>query len=301
MKNYVSHILTIALLLLAHFSWAQELPITQRAIQQCVDRKYDQALTTIDQAVRDADEKDHPRTWYVKSFIHKELYKTRKTIAEQERELELIKVAIDKSIELDPYQEEWAQNKEMLIFLYVQYHTKARDFALSQNEVSYEHVDSLFAEYIRIRKLAEPENDLSGDLMNFYKIMGQKYHTIWSDDPNNRMDALNLSERYFKKALEVNPLDCDGNYNLVVGMYNLGVLKIKQLNSTSDITELILTQEESIKLFKKALPILHTAYDQCPTDIAIVRAMFHLYRALDREEESQRYSSELEALLKRQP
>jgi tetratricopeptide (TPR) repeat protein len=297
MKNYVTYTLSIILSLLSTALIPQELPITQEAVQHCVDRNYAQALVTIDRAVLSSEENTHPRTWYVKSYIHKELYKTRYTSEEKERELNEATRAIEKSIELDPEKLEWNQSVTMLEYLNVQYHHLARGYAITQNDVENSHVDELFAEFMRLRKIVEPNADFIEYQMTYNKAMGQKNYDRWESEPIIHAKALLDGENYFKKALALDSTDCDANYNVVVGYYNLGVQKIKQLNTSSDITELIMTQEESIRLFRKSLPYIIKAYTRCPEELQIVRAIFYVYRSLDREEEALLYSKEIERLL----
>jgi hypothetical protein len=277
--------------------FAQDLPITQQAIQQCVDRDYVKALATINKAVVAADEKNHPRTWYVKSYVHKELYKLLDTPEEQEKELVFATKAIEKSIELDPYKAEWNQSVSMLEYLNVQYQHLARGYALSRGNVVNAHVDSLFNEYLRLQRLVDPGVDLKEEELSYNKVMGQRSYYMWESDPEGHPNGLKDGEEYYRRALLIDDKDCDANYNLVVGFYNLGVHKIKLLNTTSDIAQLILTQEESINLFRKSLPYILKAYSECPNDINILRAMFYIHRALDREEESHRYAKEIERLI----
>jgi tetratricopeptide (TPR) repeat protein len=297
MKNHVTYTLSIILSLLSTVLFSQDLPITDEAVQHCVDRNYAQALVTIDRAILNAKEKSYPRTWYVKSYIHKELYKTKFTSEDKEKELSEAARAIEKSIELDPEKLEWNQSFFMLEYLYVQYHQLARGYAITQNEVENTHVDELFEEFIRLRKMGEPEVDLTEYKLTYYKAMGQKNYDRWESEPILHSEALQEGENYFKKALALDSTDCDANYNVVVGYYNLGVQKIKQLNTSSDITELIMTQEESIRLFRKSLPYINKAYTSCPEELQIVRAMFYVYRSLDREEEAFLYAKEIERLL----
>ena len=58
----------------AQMSHAQVNPLVAKASELCAEKKYDEALTQIDEGFKSADLNSDPNAWFVKGYILKELY-----------------------------------------------------------------------------------------------------------------------------------------------------------------------------------------------------------------------------------
>ncbi len=299
MKNYLTPLLVALLVLLSVFGYTQtDLPITQQAIQQCLNKDLSSALATVDRAVGSPEEKDSPRSWYVKSFIHKEIFKTSTipTIIEEHRTKSV--EALEKCIEIDINNTEWEQCRVLLDYIAAHYYNEANSLATSRSNQDNEKPLALFKEFKRLKSLSSPGSNLAKDEKQFKVAMGQRYYSLWESAPKRDTDLIEKSESYFLEAMAIDTSDCEISYNIVVGLYNRGVYKIRQLGTSTDISELIMIQEESVNLFKKAIPYIKHAYANCPNKPDVVRAMYFIHRSLDREEAAEKYKQELETLLR---
>lgn len=95
---------------------------------------------------------------------------------------------------------------------------------------------------------------------NFLQFMGVLYE---------RKESWDKASEFYKKILDINASDFDGNHNLGRMYYNQAVtlLGAEKLDK--------LTEEKARDLFKKAIPYLEAAYKQKPTDVYYVLANVH--------------------------
>lgn len=106
-----------------------------------------------------------------------------------------------------------------------------------------------------------------------YSVMGTVYETGLSDAAN--------AEKYYLKAVEMDPTSADGLANLGRVYYNQGVTKLGDANMINDNK---LYQEELTKakdFFQKALPYFQKAHDLKPDEREIMVALRGIYYNLN--------------------
>jgi hypothetical protein len=96
----------------------------------------------------------------------------------------------------------------------------------------------------------------------------------------------------------MDPKDYQANYNIAINYYNQGAYKIRQVNYNTEIYELIMIQDESVKLFKQSLPYMLEAHSQRPNRKETLKGLMAIYRSLSDEQKSNQYKNRLEELIK---
>jgi len=250
-----------------------------QAAQYCQEAQYDKALEAIDKAIASDVEKNALYTWYVKGFVHKEIYKNKEATKHNSLQRELAVQAFLKSKSLAEGQADVYNNNSVLKYLCSTYFNDALIVAGTfdlQNELE---ADSIMAKY---DALCNAINDESNDKANFFKQKALRYFDLWQKD----ICDISLNEKSFacyELALDKHPNDCDTYYNAGIVRYSLAQ---KIITGTA-----CYVNHDLASILESALKVLTTGEHSCPTHSGILQALYNLYIALGDKEKAEHYQA----------
>ncbi|MFT5183852.1 MAG: tetratricopeptide (TPR) repeat protein [Flavobacteriales bacterium] len=289
-------ILFLVILVASFVAKAQDIPLTNKAASLCQSGDLIGARAVVDQALASA-EAQHPYTWYVKGYIHKEIYKLiEKQSLHSTNRLNAV-VAIKKSMDLDTEGVYRNFNSKALDFLGISFYNDAllliESFDSDDNEIIFNYYNS----FKELMVLSEPFYDFSQFDLDFYKAIAGSYEKIFYHDVEQK-DNVQDAIHYYSLALEIDPEDYTSNFNTAIDLYNQGVYKVRLIDYDTEIVELLMIQDECIKLFKQSLPFMLKAHEQTPERRETLVALMAIYRALNDYERSDYFQETLENLIK---
>jgi tetratricopeptide (TPR) repeat protein len=289
-------ILSFVILVTVFTAQAQEIPLTNKAASLCQSGDLIGAREVSDQALA-GDEALHPYAWYVKGYIHKEIYKLiEKQSLYSTNRIDAVS-AIKKSLSLDSdglYRE---FNSKALDFLGVSYYNDAllliESFDADDNELIFSYYDT----FKELMVLSDPFYDFTQFDLDFNKAIAGSYEKLFYTDVQQK-ELVQQAIRYYGLALQINPEDYTSNFNTAIDLYNQGVYKVRLIDYDTEIVELLMIQDDCIKLFKRALPFMLKAHEQTPERRETLVALMAIYRALNDYERSEYFQETLATLIK---
>jgi hypothetical protein len=290
-----AYILFGLLLLLANAMFAQS-PNTIKAYELYSKGEYALASQAIDQAVKEKDGINSPLAWQLRAIINYELFaKVEEKNNLSESRVKSLASALH-SMELDNEKEYYQQNLIILDKVSISYYN---DAVVAINNISPENpqfAENSFKEYIRIQRIAHPENDLKKKEIAFLRAQATSFGKRYQNDPIANFRYFDLTLESLKRVLELDSNDYPANYNLAVYYYNEGAFKIESINSITPFSDIIIIEKESISLFRDALPYMLKAHSIKKREETF-RGLSNIYRSLNDMELSDKYTKELEVFL----
>jgi tetratricopeptide (TPR) repeat protein len=189
-------------------------------------------------------------------------------------------------------------NGKALTYLAVSYYN---DSVLLTRGLTPEKIDEPEKAYTRYKTLlvrVEPGKDFTPQDVEFYKNMARGSRAIYDGNPEANAVFFNLSNTYYRRAIELAPDDFQANYNLAVNFYNHGVHKIRRIDHNTEIFELIQIQDECVALFKQALPYMRKAHEVQPEHRKTLGGLMAIYRSLSDDAQAALFQKQLEELIK---
>ena len=291
------YLLHIIILLQCTAAWGQQgLPLTRQAAHECNSGQVDQALLTIEKALVNGED-THPFAWYVKGYIHKQLFvdQDKKAVDSPNRELAIS--AIHTSLDLDSSGEHLENNQNALRFLSITYYNDAirltKSFTAGGDSLP-EHYFALFQAEMLV---VDTDYTFDQNSTDFYKHMARGFSRLFAQSGSEDKALCARSSEYYKQALLLSPNDYKANYNLAINYYNLGVARIQTISHNTDIFELLTLQDECVGLFKAAMPYMEKAHAQNPERVETLKGLMAIHRALSNHEASEKFRQELHKVL----
>lgn len=296
MKNWFRHI--ALLLAFAPLTFhGQSLPHTNEAAKLCQAKNFDASIAEINLALASPTEQNDPYTWYVKGFVYKEFYKEKEQgQSNSKARIEALE-ALEKSMTLDVAGKHTVNIKSAMKFLASSYFNDALKRSKEVDVSNQEEVFMLFSQFRKWIRTVEVTTDLTPFEVQVLKSLGGRHYKLWEQN-NQNTDEYNAAVECFQKAVRLVPNDCQAYYNLAILNYNNAVYKIKRIDANSDIMQLIIIQDESVTLFKKALPFMEKAVEMCPSNADYYKGFMFMHRALGHEAEYENLKKQLEEGLK---
>ena len=276
-------------------SYSQVNPLVAKAAELCAEKKYDEALSQIDEGFKSTDLNSDANAWYVKGFILKELYKQKEANQRQSNFRFRSVAALKKAREFDSNLEFEANIDAALQFIaYTYFNDALMRSAEMDNESENEPLD-LFKKFEELYKGSE--NELKDLKLEFNSKMAEGHYRNWiKNTEDNHHYALCLD--YYSKVLALDNRNCTANLNLAIVNYNQGVYMIRKSGAQTDMMDLISIQDESVKKFKAAIPYAQQAFASCTPSPTNYKVLMFVNRALGREEEFLRLKKESEKKFK---
>jgi tetratricopeptide (TPR) repeat protein len=289
-------------LLMCMFSWTMPLVHAQtpafatEAVELCQAKQFDQALSSIQKAVEDPTSANHPFTWYVKGFIHKEVFKHHEAQLRQSINRTAALDCFEKALQLDQRREYVAQTHVAMKYLASTYFN---DAMRASKEFDMEQPDDYLELYYTFRKImrtVDPVTNLAPFERDLAKSAGQRYFEIWQLD-TELIEAANLSANKYLEALGHDSTDCHTFYNLGVVYYNRAVFLYRSLSVDTEMEELITIQTESVGLLNKALTVFTNGQRMCPENGDILKGLLYINKAFENEKNVEYFKAEIERLI----
>lgn len=275
--------------------WGQ-LPLTKQAAKECQEKNFIGAVQSIEAAINDAEESSNAYTWYVKGYIHKEIYKTSEMSQYNSPQREIAISSFKKAIEIDKSAEYLTLCQTALRYLATSYYNDALKHSREITANNEEEPMTLYKKFKETLSYIDPSTSFTPFETEIHKSMASAHYLIWQSDIANAHHAEQCAQHY-TQLLAVDPTNCNASYNLAILFYNQGVYKIRSIDSNSDIIQLIMIQDECVALFKQALPYAEQTFANCPKKIEYYKALMFAHRALGHEDQYNKYLSESEDLI----
>ncbi len=266
---------------------------TNAAILACKAEKWEEAVSMADQAIADPQEASQAYTWYVAGFIWKELYKLEESSFRTSPMREKSIQYLQKAITLDKDKKYKKDIDAALRYLAISYFNDALKRSKEISAISENEPEEIYSKFRDLLHSIAPLTDFSEYDKQMFKSLGQSHYRLWELNTTDRTHAIK-SNSYFQKVLILDENDCDALHNLVILHYNQGVYAIRSVDVQSDISELIIKQEEAIRQFHLALPYAQKCFDVCKKTPEYYKALMYCYRALGNDEAYDRLKLEFD-------
>ena len=288
-------ILLFVLLGVTNMAHTQVNPLVAKASELCAEKKYDEALTQIDEGFKSADLNSDPNAWYVKGYILKELYKQKEANQRQSNFRYRSVAALTKAREFDSNMEFATNIDAALQFIAFTYFNDALLRSAEMDSASENEPHDLFMEFEKLYKGSDTElKDLK---LEFNSKMAEGHYRNWIKNTEDTHHYA-LCLEYYSKVLSLDNRNCTANLNLAIVNYNQGVFMIRKIGAQTDMMDLISIQDESVKKFKAAIPYAQQAFASCTPAPTNYKVLMFVNRALGREEEFLRLKKESEKKFK---
>lgn len=290
----------IVLLLLAPLGLRAQLDPVSLAFRAFQEENLDKAQELIDKAaVMDA-YNQAPKTWYLRAYIYKTIFKNQHGIDQTSPEAQDNRdIAIDsyfKSIALDSAREYTDDSEKSIRFLANTYYNDAAFFLTALD--SFDIAFKLFEDFKKHSLHVNPETNLNPKEIEFKLFVASKYSTIF-DKADLDKKPEDISEKIinlYKEVLELDSNQISANYNLGIHFYNQGVNIIENIDYNADFELIMQKQMDVIDLFNFALPYMLRAHKLDPTRKDSIRGLSGIYYGLNDLEKSEYYQELLEEL-----
>lgn len=269
------------------------LPLASEAAELCEAGQLNAAQTVVEKSMLDAKEKKSAYAWYVAGFVYKEIYKTSeqeiRNSSARDKAVNYLKTAL----QLDKSGEHTQNIKAALRFLSISYFNDALKRTKEINSASSNEPEEIYSNFRNTMRLVNIQTDFTEYDKQLFKALGQAHYKLWESDTKTQSFASRSAE-YYQRVLMLDENDCEALFNLVILYYNQGVIKIRSLDISTDISEMIPIQESAIRQFNKAMPYAKKCFETCPAKVEYYKGLMFCHRALGNEEEFERLKKELE-------
>ena len=271
-------------------------PLTVKAYELYQKGEFELASKAIDEAIQEKEGLNDPVTWQLRAFIYFEIYdKVEKRNTSSEARVNALGSTLH-SMEIDKDQKNYDQNINLLDRISISYYNDAVNATNNLDPKDPNFAENSFKEYLRIQKIAHPDQDFKNKKVEFYRALATAFGNRYQKDPLNNREYFDLTIEALTNVLQLDSNDYAANYNMSIYYFNEGVYKIDNISSVSSLTDIILIQDQSIQLFKKAEPYMLKAHGIKKREETF-RGLRAIYKALSEQEKFEKYDQELETFL----
>ncbi|MBT7651917.1 MAG: hypothetical protein HN563_01250 [Flavobacteriales bacterium] len=275
------------------------------AIDLAEQELFDEALNMIEPALSN-EAKDNARAWYVAGYSHKEKFKrevfigsSTSGLALSERDkavIQLIKAyEIDSKTTSTPIS---SMSLDALDYLSKTYMNDVvsgvRGFTRGKDEEILEY----FNEFVKIRSVIDKNEDWRSEEVEVEKNLARANRMLLESTSTDSEELFTRIIEHYNRAIEIDGDDYTSRYNLAINLYNRGVARLKSIDHTTAMFELMEIQDACVELFEQALNPMLAAHRMSPERKETLKGLVTIYKALSNEEESDKYKRALEAVVK---
>lgn len=255
-----------------------------QAAQFCQEGQFEKAENAIKKALESDDEKNALYTWYVKGFVHKEIYKVRESNLPHSNHRDLAVEAFLKSKEMANGHPDTYNNNSALKYLASTYYNDAIALAVKFDLSRELEADEVMKKYDELCVVLSTEGLNKGQ---FFKQKGMRYYELWQ---KNTCDVSLNEKAYacFITSLENDASDCDAFYNAGVVRYSLVQ---NMMNQKPENCKIELDKKSELEA---VISILLQGQKNCKEHLGITKALQNTYMAIGENEKA----DELEKLIK---
>ena len=309
MRNYIGIILVLSLLVFASTrSYSQNFHsdnIVDTAIDLAEQELFDEALKIIEPALLN-EAKDNARAWYVAGYSHKEKFKREVYIGSSTSGLALSErgkavIQLIKAYEIDSKTTSTqisSMSHDALDYLSKTYMNEVvsgvRGFTRGMDEEILEY----FNEFVKIRSVIDKKEDWRSEEVEIEKNLARANRMLLESTSTDSEELFTRVIDHYNRAIELDGDDYTSRYNLAINLYNRGVARLKSIDHTTAMFELMEIQDACVELFEKALNPMLAAHRMSSERKETLKGLVTIYKALSNEEESEKYKRALEAVVK---
>lgn len=309
MRNYIGIILVLSLHVFAStLSYSQNFHsdnIVDTAIDLAEQELFDEALKIIEPALSN-EAKDNARAWYVAGYSHKEKFKREVYIGSSTSGLALSErgkavIQLIKAYEIDSKTTSTpisSMSLDALDYLSKTYMNDVvsgvRGFTRGMDEEILEY----FNEFVKIRSVIDKNEDWRSEEVEVEKNLARANRMLLESTSTDSEELFTRVIDHYNRAIELDGDDYTSRYNLAINLYNRGVARLKSIDHTTAMFELMEIQDACVELFEKALNPMLAAHRMSPERKETLKGLVTIYKALSNEEESDKYKRALEAVVK---
>ena len=247
----------------------------------------DSARLLIDQTCKNQETMNDAQTWYLKSYIYREVYKKQ---GPHEKELQLIRDAFQaslKSIEIDPTSDNKTKNLILTKGLRV---LVQNTFLELQDTAFFEQAVQCIQLQKQLVTSINPHANADSVDVFYYYVLGSKFQADYESEIQKKSKLLLLAKECYNKVLISDPNNISANFNMGLIYYNEGVgLIMKNLRYDADLTTINIIQDEAVIQFRKARPYMEKAYQLNPNKKETIIALSGIYYSLHETELFQQF------------
>jgi tetratricopeptide (TPR) repeat protein len=309
MRNYIVIILVFTLNVFAFTrSYSQNFHsdnIVDTAIDLAEQELFDEALKIIEPALSN-EAKDNARAWYVAGYSHKEKFKREVFIGSSTSSLALSErgravIQLIKAYEIDSKTTSTSissMSLDALDYLSKTYMNDVvsgvRGFTKGMDEEILEY----FNEFVKIRSVIDKNEDWKSEEVEVEKNLARANRMLLESTSTDSEELFTRVIDHYNKAIEIDGDDYTSRYNLAINLYNRGVARLKSIDHTTAMFELMEIQDACVELFERALNPMLAAHRMSSERKETLKGLVTIYKALSNEEESDKYKRALEAVVK---
>lgn len=257
---------------------------------------YNKAKVAIDAAAKNEATSAMKETWYIRSFIYKELYKRNESDNPKSSFRNEAVIATIKAIELDK-DNQYPELKPSLKFIARTYYNDAGQYFTADGYKTAAEYFNLFEKYMLIvddkYKSTKEYRDIK---VNFFQSLASAMNTIFESNRDKFKYMFKEIEDTYKIVIAVDTNDSFSFYNLSMLYYNQGVYVINSMDPDNDFFRIDQIQDDAREYFRKCLPYALKAYRLNPNRKEILQALENIYHALYDEENAAIYKEKLKVL-----
>ena len=309
MRNYRVIILMLTLNVFAFTpSYSQNFQsdnIVDTAIDLAEQELFDEALKMIEPALSN-EAKDNPRAWYVAGYSHKEKFKREVFISSSTSGLALSErgkavIQLIKAYEIESKTTSTpisSMSLDALDYLSKTYMNDVvsgvRGFTRGKDEEILEY----FNEFVKIRSVIDKNEDWRSEEVEVEKNLARANRLLLESTSTDSEELFTRIIDHYNRAIEIDGDDYTSRYNLAINLYNRGVSRLKSIDHTTAMFELMEIQDACVELFERALNPMLAAHRMSSERKETLKGLVTIYKALSNEEESDKYKRALEAVVK---
>jgi tetratricopeptide (TPR) repeat protein len=280
------------LMLITGIAFGQRDKLT-KALRYYQAGSLDTAKLLIDSASIHPETAKDASTWYYRGYIYKDFYNQRDKANKQSAiRLEAVR-SFFKQMELDTagtYRDNVLKNVNYIANTI--YNDAATSININEYPVAIANFDK-YKEIILHIDSARKFNDLE---IQLHSALGSIYMQIYENDREKNKGFFDKARNSFLFVIELDSNNYTANYNMGILYYNEAVNIIKGLDYDLDLITLELIQEETVELFKKALPFMLKARDLNPKRKETLIGLSGIYFSLNELEKSEEIENEIKLL-----
>ncbi|MEM6522472.1 MAG: hypothetical protein AAGF85_20350 [Bacteroidota bacterium] len=262
----------------------------QKSYQQYQQGQVAEAKEIIDAVYKQYADLNDPNALYLKGFIYKDFYKAnREKDSTMVIRNESIRV-FDQLLSLSPDDKIKQDAKSSLNFLYNTYYNDAIDYL---NQERFDLSGKHFDRYCEL--IGDDVNKVQQLKKEYLLSKAFKYSSLHKQDSVLNQSHWSGAIDTYKEVLKIDSADTKANYNIGVLLYNKAVNLISSLEyGEIDIISISQIEEQSLDLFKEALPYMLSVFNKKPDDQGAIKGLAGIYFSLRDFETSDRYRAMLD-------
>jgi tetratricopeptide (TPR) repeat protein len=311
MRDFIGIILVMSLsFFTSSLSYSQNLNsdyLIDTAIDLAEQELFDEAIQMIEPVLLN-EAKDNARAWYVAGYSHKgnfkrEVYTGSSTSVSALSERRTAVSQLIKAYEIDSKVNTTPTSISTMALDALEYLSKTymndvvsgvRGFTRGMDD----EILGYFNEFLKIRRVINKNEDWRSEEVEVEKNLARANRLLLENTTTDSEELFARIIGHYNRAIELDGDDYTSRYNLAINLYNRGVARLKSIDHTTVMFELMEIQDACVELFEKALNPMLAAHSMFPERKETLRGLMTIYKALSNEEESDKYQRALEEVVK---